>query len=664
MTKSAHDVGTRPAAPIESVTLYSAGQIADLGLSGLPATKKGIAKLAEREGWAFEERRGIGGTERAYSLAVLPSSVQEAFVFDGAPSPAAIEGFALGAPSSDAYAAASAQRREQAGIRAQAIHLMTRARIVGWKERDAADRVGARLGCSGRTVFRYLKQSKTCGSADAAALLPKQRGPVPGNLAPIHSAAWDWFLSYYHTDSKPTFELAYRELGKRVSINPDWAPLPSLGALKRRYKREVDLVSKTIRRDGLRAYESMLPTQRRDKSALRALEWVNGDAHKIDLAVMIPMRDGQPPRITRVHLHAWQDVYSGCVLAWELAETENAAAVRRAFARMLECWGIPEHVTVDNGHAWAAKEMTAGSANRKRFGSGADDDFDGLYKSFGITAHFARVAHGQSKPIERAFRSMVADDIARAPECIGAYLGNSPVNKPESYGEKAIPFEALYSICAERIRDWNERQGRRTKIANGRSYQATFDESYSANSERIRRPLQKQLRWLLLPSKVVVVGSREATINIAGNRFFNPALFALRGQKVVVRYRADDIKAGAWVFRPGSLEEICEAACIQDEGWASEDAARRSHRAMRAQMNADKKKAAALGTLRPHELVAEPVTVGIRSMRGKVIAGLFGRGTVPPEPADQSAERRRGEEESIEVSNLFAGQFDRLIANE
>lgn len=48
--------------------LLSASEIAALKLPGLPGTKVGVRNLADREGWRYEERKGVGGTRRVYEV--------------------------------------------------------------------------------------------------------------------------------------------------------------------------------------------------------------------------------------------------------------------------------------------------------------------------------------------------------------------------------------------------------------------------------------------------------------------------------------------------------------------------------------------------------------------------------------------------------------------
>lgn len=48
--------------------MLSASEIAALNIPGIPSTKVAIRAMAEREGWRYEERTGIGGRRRVYEL--------------------------------------------------------------------------------------------------------------------------------------------------------------------------------------------------------------------------------------------------------------------------------------------------------------------------------------------------------------------------------------------------------------------------------------------------------------------------------------------------------------------------------------------------------------------------------------------------------------------
>ena len=61
---------------------------------------------------------------------------------------------------------------------------------------------------------------------------------------------------------------------------------------------------------------------------------------------------------------AFQDVHSGRILSWRLSRTPNATRhVALALGDMVERWGIPEHMVLDNGREFAAKWITGGHAH-------------------------------------------------------------------------------------------------------------------------------------------------------------------------------------------------------------------------------------------------------------------------------------------------------------
>lgn len=48
--------------------LYSAVEIAQMELPGLPHSKPGVLARANAEGWRFENRTGVGGTKKMFEL--------------------------------------------------------------------------------------------------------------------------------------------------------------------------------------------------------------------------------------------------------------------------------------------------------------------------------------------------------------------------------------------------------------------------------------------------------------------------------------------------------------------------------------------------------------------------------------------------------------------
>lgn len=225
------------------------------------------------------------------------------------------------------------------------------------------------------------------------------------------------------------------------------------------------------------------------------------------------------------------------------------------------------------------KEMTAGMPHRYRFRKrNALEEFTGVLTLLDIEAHATTPYHGQSKPIERAFRDL-AERIARHPLCAGAYTGNKPTAKPENYGKRAIPFAEFQALVDQQITLHNRQPNRRTEMCRGiLSFEQAFMESWKQTVPRMLAPSQKFL--FLLKSEAIMIRKPVGEIELFGNRFTSAPVAELAGQKVVARFDPQHIQAGIRVYRlDGSF--VGEAECIDPVGYDDIDAARDHNRAVR-----------------------------------------------------------------------------------
>lgn len=424
------------------------------------------------------------------------------------------------------------------------------------------------------TLWTWLRQAEEVPPADRLpALAPKHVGRIA--TADIHPDAWDMIRADWLRPEAPTFEACARRM-RAAAAEHGWSPIPSDKTLKRR----LDAIPRAVQmlaRKGAHAVEAVFPHQTRDRSIFTAMEAITADGHKFD--VFVKWGDGS---IGRPIMAAIQDLYSGMILAHRIGETENWTLVRHALADMVESWGIPERATLDNGRAWASKWLSGGAKTRYRFKI-RDDDPTGLLPLLGVQIAWAKPYHGQSKPIERAFRDM-CDDIAKHPRFAGAYTGNNPAAKPENYGAKAIPIETFRDVVAAEIAAHNRRPGRKTQTARGRSFHETFAESYA--SALVKRATEAQRRMLLLAAEGVTCRAPTGEVQLAGNRYWAEPLADLAGHKVTVRFDPDDLLAGVSVYRLDG-RYVATAPCIEATGFAdaaaAQEHARRKRQWMRAQ---------------------------------------------------------------------------------
>jgi hypothetical protein len=320
------------------------------------------------------------------------------------------------------------------------------------------------------------------------------------------------------------------------------------------------------------------PTQERDRTVFHALEAVNADGHKFDVFVKTPT-----DAICRPIMVAFQDVYSGKILAWRYGETESSDLIRLALADMVRKWGIPRHVLFDNGRGFASKLLTGGAENRYRFKVRPEDPL-GIVVGLGCKVHWATPFHGQAKPIERAFKDL-CEDGAKHPEFAGAYTGNSPTAKPDNYGSKAVPLDTFLAVVSEGIAEHNAREGRRSPTCAGRSFDATFEASYV--SVPIRRATGEQRRLWLMAAEAVRVRSQDGTIHLFGNRYWSEFLLAHRGSQVVVRFDPQALAEPLHVYAADG-RYLGGADCQEAAGFDSVEAAQTQARRWKQFLRATK----------------------------------------------------------------------------
>jgi transposase InsO family protein len=597
----------------------SAKEIAALALPGVPGSQRGVWNLAQREGWDRTDKarrragRG-GGTE--YHISLLPETAQ-----------AALLAMRQAQAPGDAAAPAATDPRPKA----RRIDNDGRAALWAWFERqtdknkdegrrrlaalqridaleremtttDAVRAVATEFDVGVSTIYGWIERTRGVRRDDwLAALTPAKRGGARQKIE-IDEDVWGVFYADYMRLSEPSFESCYRRT-EAIAREQGWT-MPTARTLRRRVD-ELPRPTVILARKGEDALKRLFPAQRRDRSHFHALQAVNTDGHKWD--VFVRFEDGTIGRPLTI---AFQDLYSGKFLAWRTGKSENKDAVRLAFGDMITAFGIPDHLYLDNGRAFASKWLTGGTPNRYRF-KVKDEDPAGIITQLGVEIHWTTPYAGQSKPIERGFRDF-ATDIAKHPAFEGAYTGNTPLAKPENYGSRAIPFDEFRRIIDREIRAHNARPGRRSDVCGGRlSFDEAFDASFAQSL--IRRATEAQRRLCLMAAESVRVRP-DGTIHLFGNRYFNEALLDWCGKHVVARFDPDNLHAPVLV---GALDgsPIAEAAVLEAAGFDDTEKARQHaqarrqfRRGVKEQLSAEQRLSLAdLAKLQPKEEAPEAV---------------------------------------------------------
>lgn len=532
---------------------FTAAELAALRLPGLSTVKRKVNEQAQAERWALKVDRGGLPLARArqgrgggweYNVAVLPPSASAELARRGLlaqPAAANDDPAAEAVVTSQIWSWFDQQAdtvKAEASRRLKVIDAIEGMERTGLTRSAAVATASAEAGVAASTVWEWLKLATGVARSDRLPVLAPQR-KGGGKAAEVDAAAWSFLVSDYLRPERPTFASCYHRC-LREYCGPRGLELPHMKTLQRKLEREVDQRAIVARRDGMDALRATIPSQQRTVADLHALELVNIDGHRWDVFVKWP--DG---RVARPLMVAIQDVYSRKILSWRIDETESAVLTRLAFADLFRSYGIPKACLMDNGRAFASKMITGGATSRFRF-SIKPEEPTGLLTALGIKIHWALPFRGSSKPIERAFRDL-CDSVAKHPAFAGAYTGNRPDAKPENYGSKAVDLDTFRRVVEAGIAQHNARPGRNTEACAGRhSFDQAFEASYATSA--IGRASVEQMRMALLASKIISTDRRDGSISAYGNVWWSPAMSALSGQKVVLRYDPDNLHSEVHVY--------------------------------------------------------------------------------------------------------------------
>jgi hypothetical protein len=589
---------------------WTAAEIADARLPDLPGTKRRVNALADRQAWAEQSgkarRRAGKGGGWEYHWTLFPSRAQalllaQATIKEAQP-PAKQERLERDEmwawyESLPATVKATATARLCTIQKAEALHEGGATMYLAVTEAGRID------GVSPRTIWNWLGQIEGVRSDDRLPYLAPRHRAVErsSRRSEIDPRFGDLIKADFLRPEQPSLKSVYDRcvrIAEREGL-----PIVPIHTVRRWLERSVSKTAMVLGRKGMDALKRMRPTQVRDKTALHALEAVNGDFHRFDVFVRFPAGPGgQKEEIVRPQMVAFQDIFSGRLLNWRVDRTANSQAVQLCIGDMIEQWGIPTHVLLDNGREFAAKLITGGVPTRFRF-KVRESDMSGLLTSLGCEIHWAQPYSGQSKPIERAFRDL-CDRVAKHPAFAGAYTGNRPDAKPENYGATAIPLETFLAVLREELAHHNARSDRRSEVAFGRSFAEVFDESYA--KAPIKKATAAQRRLWLMGAEGIRTHARTGQVMFMGNRYHADWMIEVAGQRIVARFDRAALWDGLHIYSMAD-EYLGFAPCSVKAGFFDVDDARAHKRSLKEWQAARKAELAAHRRLTVDE-VADALT--------------------------------------------------------
>lgn len=462
-------------------------------------------------------------------------------------------------------------------------------------------------GVSLKTLYRWKQQVKGRPVGEwARCLAPNTKGRTA--TATLHPAAWEYIKADWLRLEAPAASAVYRR-AVRLADKEGWGELPSYDTVLRRLNA-IRADVRILAREGERALERLTPYQIRSHFEEANAAW-NLDGHTVDVWVRWP--DGE---ILRPTLLVLQDVRSRRWLSHVLDKSENREATRLVFAQAIDTFGPPDKVYIDNSRAFNSKWITGGMPSRFRFKIKPEDP-KGLLTRLGIQVTPVKPGHGESKPVERAFRDF-CEDFSRHPACAGCYTGNSPLTRPDyPHKTKAMDFDVFTSLLDEAVQELNQRTGRRGEGLEGRSFEEVYNTTYAtrvaAGRQAVLTDWDRASLWLASEA-VTVRGYRVA---YAGNFYDAPNLIDHDGKKIVIRFDPDDLKGTAWATELDG-KFIGPLECVEKRGFDDQTAAQedgrknnRLKRATREYLAALRNTAALTPVIEPHQQIRPKDTAAL-----------------------------------------------------
>lgn len=474
----------------------------------------------------------------------------------------------------DAYDRSVGALKKQAIKRQEIVNTFEALQRSGQSATEASNAIREKFGVSNATLTRWRNTVRYLDKRDwLPALLPDEKGHR--KAAEFSPEAWAWTKREWGCTSKPDLADVYQRC---IELAPGqgWI-VPSYKTVMRRVEAQP-MWWKVLARDGLKKLADMYPAQQRDYSELQLHDLWSSDGHKID--AWWKGEDGKPYRPTIV---VWYDQATRYVLGWAVSKVENSMVIRLALRNaIVNSKAIPKKALLDNGRGYTSKLLTGGTPNRYRF-KVKEEDPHGILTQMGVDIGWSTPGRGQSKPLERFWRSFTA--VSRMRIFKGAACGRNPAYRPEDCDPaKAVP-EALGLDEIEKFMVRYNNRVHRGDSMSGLSPRAQMDARLQ--NTPVRQPTEAQIRGLLLAAESIRLAD-DNSINLMGARYWCEELAKLPSRgPYTVRFNPDDLDDDVAVYDGDKF--ICDAQCVRKSHFHDVDAAKTHNRARNSFKKAMKK---------------------------------------------------------------------------
>ncbi len=562
--------------------------------------KTTIRRRADKEKWVKRMFTDNGGKQYRYRLADLPEDVQFAYAvsmkttLDGLRAQLAVPEPTPQKVNIPRYSGRGAKTRQAppmekvpeeylkvAAMRRKVIEawnasgLTVEQFVTAYQNGVAVPDLRDRLDKYGdintyQSFYRWLADYREHGLAGLAPRYPKKRG---GNGAGLDQQAKELIEALYLDDHQPSARSVERSLvqfGYDVNYHTIWRYL----------KTEVPASVKTFYRLGEKTYHDRFdPYVPRDFTLLKTMEWGVADHHLFDFVVT---HEG---RIMRPWLTRFDDVRSRYITGWHIDVVPNTLTVLRALDNSLQACGAFEHLLIDNGKDFKSLWLsgTVWKQRRMKIDAETAELVEGVFQDCGMTVHFCNPYRGQSKPIERAFRT----DIELFEKNIETYVGSNTAMRPDEAklywgkinGRDKVPvlltLDELRERYAEYVLWYNTQWKHSGQGMDGKTPKQVFEENWT-----VRRIIPDERRKFIFTRRDKRTVQRNG-VTIDGIDYYAPEMVQYIGSDVQVRRDINEV-GKVHIFKLPELTYLFDAySDVLKDGGVTEENVRAQKKAQK-----------------------------------------------------------------------------------
>ena len=529
----------------------SVSEIAEL----LSCTRGWIIQKAKKESWQYRSFNVRGGKEHRYHLVNLPENIQAAYAasiklsladlqsqlkpdskpdkkiniprFSGRGAKTAVEIKTIEKTPDEYLRIASARRKVLEAYSASG--LSASQFVTAYNNGVIASDIRGQLGSFGEissqsSLYRWLERYEQYGLTGLAPQYSRDRG---GSGASLDERAKELIQAIYLDSHKPSIKTVQRDI-KQFGYDLNYS------VINRYVNNEIPVSVKTFYRMGEKAYHDRFdPYITRDYTLFQPMEWGVGDHHLFDFVIK------HKGRIFRPWLTRFDDMRSRYICGWHIDIIPNTLTILRALSMAVENCGTFDNLLIDNGKDFRS-HWFAGNAWKQRkmkLDKETCDLIEGVLHDCGTQAHFCIPYRGQSKPIERAFRT----DIELFEKRMETYVGSNTATRPDEaklyWGringrdkiEVTLTLEELRKRYAEYVEWFNNEWQHSGQGMDGKTPAQVFE------ANRIpRKEISEEMRRYIFTRREKRIVRRQG-VTIDGIEYYNPQMVQYIGSEVEVR---------------------------------------------------------------------------------------------------------------------------------